>query len=115
MKTPYVTTRPVRNRYLVRERDRRRLRELGRVAVAVLTVGAGLLGYTWLHLSLLGSGYRVEALQRELHELERLERHLGLEAAYLGSPGRVEERARRELAMGPPELEQMVFLGREGS
>ena len=110
MKTRYVTTRPVRNRYLVRERDRRRLREMGKVTAAVLLVGAGLLGYTWLHLRLLGSGYRAETLQRELHELERLERHMSLEAAYLSSPERVERRAAEELGMAPPRLDQMVFL-----
>ncbi len=109
MKTPYVTARPVRNRYLVRERDRRRLRELGRVVVAVLLVGTALVGYTWIHLSLLGTGYRVESLQRELHELGRLERHMSLEAAYLSSPDRIERRAIEELGMAPPELEQLVF------
>lgn len=110
MKTRYVTTRPVRNRYLVRERDRRRLKEMGKVTVAVLLVGAALLGYTWLHLRLLGSGYRVETLQRELHELERLERHMSLEAAYLSSPTRVETRATSELGMAAPRLDQMLFL-----
>lgn len=110
MKTPYVTARPVRNRYLVRERDRRRLLEMGQVTVAVLLVGVALLAYTWLHLRLLGSGYRVENLQRELHELERLERHMSLEAAYLSSPARVENRALTELGMDRPRLDQMLFI-----
>ena len=109
LKTPYLLPRPPRNRYLVRQRDRRRMRELGRVGVAVLVVGLALLGYTWLHLELLGSGYRVDGLETRLHELERRERHLRLEEAYLSSPQRVEARASKELGMRPPELSQLVF------
>ncbi|HXT50362.1 MAG TPA: cell division protein FtsL [Thermoanaerobaculia bacterium] len=111
LKTPYLLPRPPRNRYLVRQRDRRRMRELGRVAVAVLVVGVALLGYTWLHLELLGSGYRVDTLETKLHELERRERHLRLEEAYLSSPQRVEARASKELGMKPPELAQLLFAG----
>ncbi|MDX1631521.1 MAG: cell division protein FtsL [Thermoanaerobaculia bacterium] len=114
MKTPYTTAREVRNRYLVRVRDRKRLRELARVAVAVLLVGAALLGYTWLHLRLLEGGYRVEQLQGRLHELERLERHLRLEAAYLASPQRIEARAVEELGMTQPGFDQMIFVSGDG-
>jgi cell division protein FtsL len=109
LKTPYLLPRPPRNRYLVRQRDRRRMRELGRLGVAILTVGLALLGYTWLHLELLGSGYRVEGLEQQLRELERRERHLRLEEAYLSSPPRVEARASKELGMRAPELGQLLF------
>jgi len=115
VKTPYVLPRPPRNRYLVRERDRRRMRELLRLGGAIVVVGASLLAYTWLHLQLLGSGYRVEALEQQLHELERQERHLRLEASYLSSPQRVESRASKELAMRPPELQQVLFFGADGA
>ncbi len=111
LKTPYLLPRPPRNRYLVRQRDRRRMHELLRVALAILVVGLALLGYTWLHLELLGSGYRVEGLETRLHELERRERHLRLEEAYLSSPQRVEARASKELGMKPPELGQLLFAG----
>lgn len=111
LKTPYLLPRPPRNRYLVRQRDRRRMRELVRVGLAIVVVGLALLGYTWLHLELLGSGYRVEVLEQRLHELERRERHLRLEEAYLSSPQRVEARASKELGMKPPELDQLMFAG----
>jgi cell division protein FtsL len=111
LKTPYLLPRPPRNRYLVRQRDRRRMRELVRVGVAIVVVGVALLGYTWLHLELLGSGYRIEGLETELRELERRERHLRLEEAYLSSPQRVEARAGKELGMKPPELDQLLFAG----
>ena len=113
LKTPYLLPRPPRNRYLVRQRDRRRMHELLRVAIAILVVGLALLGYTWLHLELMGSGYRVEGLETQLHELERRERHLRLEEAYLSSPQRVETRASKELGMKPPELGQLVFASNE--
>lgn len=114
MKTPYAIAQPPRNRHLVRVRDRRRMRELVRLGAAILVVGLALLGYTWLHLELLGSGYRIEALERRLHELQRRERHLRLEEAYLASPQRVESRATAELGMRPPELSQLVFVSAEG-
>jgi cell division protein FtsL len=85
------------------------MRELQRVAVAILVVGLALLGYTWLHLELLGSGYRVQVLEQRLQELQRRQRHLRLDEAYLSSPQRVEARASKELGMRPPELGQLVF------
>ena len=110
MKTRYVLTRPARNRYLVRERDRRRLRELGRVAAAVFVLGVAAMGYTWLHLSTIGAGYRIDELDRGLDELQRLERHLELEVAYQSCPPRVAARARDELEMRPPVAEDLVFV-----
>jgi cell division protein FtsL len=111
LKTPYDVARPPRNRYLVRERDRRRLRELVRLGLAILVVGLTLIGYTWLHMELLGSGYRIEGLEQRLQELRRRERHLRLEEAHLAGPERVESWARDELGMRPPELEQLTFVG----
>jgi cell division protein FtsL len=110
LKTPYVLPRPPRNRFLVRERDRRRLRELLRLGIAILLVGVTLLGYTWLHLELLGCGYRIEGLEQRRHELERRERHLRLEEAHLASPARVETWAVEQAGMRPPELAQLVFV-----
>jgi cell division protein FtsL len=113
LKTPYVLPRPPRNRSLVRERDRQRLRELLRLGIAILVVGVTLLAYTWLHMELLGSGYRIEGLEQRLHELRRRERHLRLEEAHLASPERVETWATSEAGMRPPELTQMVFVSGE--
>ena len=113
VKTPYAIAQPPRNRNLVRQRDRRRMRELVRLGAAILVAGAALLGYTWLHLELLRSGYKIEAQEQRLQELRRRERHLRLEEAYLASPQRVESRATRELGMRPPELSQLVFVSAE--
>jgi cell division protein FtsL len=106
----YVVRRQVVNAYLVRERDRRRLRELLVVLAAVVPLVAGLVAYTWLQLETLRVGYRIEALERRAHKLEQVERQLRLEQAYLAEPRRVAERARRELGLAEPAVEQVVFL-----
>lgn len=110
MKTRYFTGRRAQNRYLVRDRDRRLLRELARVAVAVLVMGVALLGYTSLHLASIEAGYRIDDLEKSLKELRRHERHLSLERAYLSSPARIANRAEGELGMRPPKPTEVVFV-----
>lgn len=110
MPSAYVVRRPVVNAYLVRERDRRRLRELGYVVLAVAPLVVGLVAYTWLQLETLRVGYRIEALERRAHKLEQVERQLRLESAYLAQPGRLADRAGQELGLAEPAVEQVVFL-----
>jgi cell division protein FtsL len=97
------------NTYLVRERDRRRLRELALVLLVVVCLGGGLLAYTWIHLEVTRTGYRINDLERQLTEREREERQLRLEASYLAGPSQIERRAVEELGMRAPTLEQVVF------
>ncbi len=114
MKSKYAVHRPVVNAYLVRERDRRRVRELLGIVLALAPLGAALLIYTWVHLEVLGAGYRVEELERRLHALHQSERRLRLEASYLAAPERIERRALDELGMVEPTLEQVVFASEIG-
>jgi hypothetical protein len=109
LRNAYAFSRPVANSYLVRERDRRRLRELALVLVVVLCLGGGLLAYTWVHLEVTRTGYRIDRLERELADRTREERQLRLDASYLASPQVIEKRAVRELGLQPPALEQVVF------
>lgn len=109
MRNAYALRRPVVNAYLVRERDRRRFRELALVLLVVVSLGGGVFAYIWIHLQVLSTGYRIDELERELTELTRKERQLRLEASYLASPSRVERRASEELGMQPPALEQVLF------
>jgi cell division protein FtsL len=109
LRNAYAFRRPVVNTYLVRERDRRRQRELALVLLVVLCLGGGLLAYTWIHLEVLRTGYQIDRLERELTELSKKERQLLLESSYLASPSQIERRAVRELGMQPPALEQVVF------
>jgi cell division protein FtsL len=109
LRNAYSFTRPVANTYLVRERDRRRWRELLGVLLVVVCLGGGLLAYTWIHLEVLRTGYSIDKLEREHVQLTRQERELRLEATHLASPSRIERRAVEELGMQPPALEQVIF------
>jgi cell division protein FtsL len=96
----------VDNAFLVRERDRRRRRELGLILLAAVPLGLGLLGYSWIHQELLTAGYQIDHLERRLHDLEQESRRLELEAARLANPARVDARA-QELGLVPPESAQL--------
>jgi hypothetical protein len=109
LKSAYAVRRPVENAYLVRERDRRRLRELVLVLATVGPLLLALLAYTWIHLEVLRTGYRIDAEERRLRQLVQSERQLRLEASYLGSPERTAERAASDLGMQAPVLGQMLF------
>ena len=109
MRNTYVVRRPVVNAYLVRERDRRRFRELLVVVLLVLPLGIGLLADIWIHLQVIQTGYQLDQLERTLTQLEQQERRLRLESSYLASPQRVELRATQELGMAEPRPEQLVF------
>jgi cell division protein FtsL len=100
----------VANEYLVRERDRRRLRDLLKVVLVLTPIALALTGFTWIHLQVLDAGYRIDRLEHTLHDLERQESRLRLEAAYLSNPERIERRAREELGMRPPTVDQLVFV-----
>ncbi len=106
----YAVRRPVLNSYLVRQRDRKRRRELALVLMATLPVALGLLGYVWVNLELLDIGYEIHRLEGTLGAEEQLQRKLLMEAAYLASPQRIEARASQELGMVPVSHEQLVFL-----
>jgi len=106
----YAVRRPVVNAYLVRQRDRRRLRELAVVVAVVLPIAAALIAYTWLQHETLQAGYRVERLERRLHELAQVERQLRLESAHLGRPERLAARAGEELGLVPPSVDRVLFL-----
>jgi cell division protein FtsL len=81
-----------------------------KVILVLAPVALALTAFTWIHLQVLDAGYRIDRLEHELHELERQKSRLRLEAAYLSSPKRIERRAREELGMRPPAVEQMVFV-----
>lgn len=110
MRRSYAVVRPVFNAYLIRERDRRRRRELLWVVAVLLPVTLCALVYVWLHVEVLRVGYRVHDLEQRLGERVELERHLGLEAAYLESPKRIEQRAVSELGMSAPDAQQLLFV-----
>jgi hypothetical protein len=108
--SPYVRHAPVENLVLVRERDRRRARELARLLLVLVPVAAALLGYTWLQAEILQAGYDVRSLERALEREARTESHLRLEISRHESLDRVVAEASERLNMVFPAIEQMVFL-----
>jgi cell division protein FtsL len=106
----YVVRRQVDNSFLVRQRDRRRRRELAAVFLALVPVAGGMLGYVWLNLRLVHIGYEVDRLERTLKLEERRERELWVEAAYLSSPERIREEAGGKLGLVEADLDRMVFV-----
>ena len=108
MARAYAVRRPVPNAYLVRERDRRRLRELGWVLLVVLPVGLCGLAYVWLRLEVLRAGYRIHQLETVLEERLQTERRLDYDMSSLARPQVIERRAVAELGMQVPEQWQLV-------
>ena len=74
----YAIRRPVENTYLVRQRDRRRVRDLVGVLVVVCLAGCGLLAYTWMHVEILQSGYAATKLELRRDAIARMTAELGV-------------------------------------
>jgi len=106
----YAVGRPIVNAYLVRERDRRRLRELGWVLLTLMPVALCCVGYVWLRLEALKAGYRLDDLETSLKAQQREERRLDLWLASVRHPAVIEERAITELGMQLPEPEQLTVF-----
>lgn len=111
----YAYHRTVDNSTLVRERDRRRRREHLRVLLFALPLAAALLGYTWLHVQVLDTGYEIGELERELAALERRRAELALEEARRAGLPEVERRARRELGMVAAGVDDTLFWSELGT
>ena len=110
MSSPYAVHRPVENTYLVRQHDRKRLRELFGVAVAVLVLGGGLFAYTWVHVEMLRTGYRVDDLETRLKHLLEVERQWRVKGAFAAHPELIARRAKQRLGMSDPNLDQVIFF-----
>lgn len=106
----YAVDREVHNTFLVRQRDRRRRRELWWILAVVLPLVALLLAQIHLQAQIRQVGYDVTELQRELDEAQQQERALRRQAAALSTPRRVEQLATELLGMRPPRPEQLVTM-----
>jgi len=104
----YAVRRPVENVYLVRERDRKRSRELLALALAAVPPMAVLFGAIWANLETVRLGYQLERLESQADVLARRNRNLAAERAQAAALARVEDIAREKLGLAPPRLEQLI-------
>ena len=104
----YAVRRTVENVYLVRERDRKRTRELLALAAALVLPMCVLFAAVWANLETVRLGYQLERVQTQRTTLERKHRNLLSERAQVASLGRVEAIAQKELGLGAPRLGQVI-------
>lgn len=95
------TVSPIRNRHLVREVDRGRVRELLVVVMLAGCLLAPLLVYVWNHMEWIRVGYELERLEKERLAQAELGSRLRIELASLASLDRVEAQAVRRLGLVP--------------
>jgi len=106
----YAVRRPVENVYLVRERDRRRTRELFALCLAALPPLAVLFAAIWANLETVRLGYQLAQMNRQRETLVEKKRQLQMEHAQAAALSRVEKIARQSLGLVPPALDQVVLV-----
>ncbi|HUP47862.1 MAG TPA: hypothetical protein VNA04_03630 [Thermoanaerobaculia bacterium] len=111
----YTQKKPIENAHIVRERDRRRFRELLAVFSLGLPIGLFLLLFTWQNLEVIRLGREVTRLQKIRKEIGEDNKRLQFELDRLTALDSVEKRAARlGLRTTPPSAIVMVNA-REGS
>ncbi len=106
----YDVRRPIENPYLVRERDRRRMRELLVLLVAILPPLGVLLFGVRTNLQTIELGYQIGRLEKQRDRLIERRRKLLIEKAQASSLVRVEGIARGPLGLVAPRPEQVVLV-----
>jgi hypothetical protein len=90
----YAQKRPIENVHIVRERDRRRFRELLAVLSLGIPIGLFLLLFTWQNLEVIRLGREATHLQEQRKQIEDANKSLQLELDRLTALDAVEKKAR---------------------
>lgn len=106
----YAVRRPVENVYLVRERDRRRSRELFALVLAAVPPVVVLFVAIWANVKTVELGYTLAKLARQRDVLTETKRRLEMDRAQAAALSRVEDVSRRTLGLVPPALDQVVLV-----
>jgi len=106
----YAVRRPVENVYLVRERDRRRTRELAALALAAVPPAIVLFLAIWANLETVRLGYQLATLARMRETLLERRHVLEMDRAQALALQRVERIARGTLGLVPPALDQVILV-----
>jgi hypothetical protein len=91
----YTQKKPIENVHIVRERDRRRFRELLAVFALGVPIGLFLLLFTWQNLEVIRLGREATRLQKQRKEIGEDNKRLQFELDRLTALESVEERATR--------------------
>src|SRR3954469_12682541 len=89
----YAQKKPIDNVHIVRERDRRRFRELLAVLGLGIPIGLFLLLFTWQNLEVIRLGHEATRLQKTRKDIESANKTLQLELDRLTSLAEVEKKA----------------------
>jgi len=89
----YTQKKPIENAHIVRERDRRRFRELLAVFALGVPIGLFLLLFTWQNLEVIRLGREATRLQKIRKEIAEDNKHLQFELDRLTALESVEKRA----------------------
>lgn len=90
----YTQKKPIDNTHIVRERDRRRNRELFAVLSLGVPIGLFLLLFTWQNLEVIRLGREATRLQKNLQSVEAQHKALQAELDRLTSFDAVEKKAK---------------------
>jgi len=105
----YAQKRPIENVHIVRERDRRRFRELLAVLSLGIPIGLFLLLFTWQNLEVIRLGREATHLQEQRKQIEDANKSLQLELDRLTALDSVEKKA-RSLGFEPADPRAMVTV-----
>jgi cell division protein FtsB len=89
----YTQKKPIENAHIVRERDRRRFRELLAVLSLGIPIGLFLLLFTWQNLEVIRLGRKATELQQQRKHIEDENKALQLQLDRLTSLDAVEQKA----------------------
>lgn len=105
----YGHKRAIENTHIVRERDRRRFRELLAVLSLGVPIGAFLLLFTWQNIEVIRLGREATRLQASRDQLANQNKNLRLEIERLTSLAAVEQKA-LSLGFAPTEAGRIVLI-----
>ena len=107
----YTQKKPIENTHIVRERDRRRNRELLAVLSLGVPIGLFLLLFTWQNLEVIRLGRKATRLQNELKDTEAAHKALEAELDRLTSFETVEKQVTK-LGFEPAQPATIVTVTR---
>jgi len=105
----YTQKKPIENAHIVRERDRRRFRELLAVLSLGVPLGLFLLLFTWQNLEVIRLGREVTRLQKIQKQIDEENKKLRFELDRLTALESVEKRA-QSLGFRPTDSQAIVMV-----